>query len=70
MKSSTLLICLGWLLSMSTTRWSRSIYRRTLPQIYQEAKSGGFKSSAYQKVVTLISFLLIFTGVYWALTGR
>jgi hypothetical protein len=69
-KTSILLICLGVLLSLTTTRWWQSMYRRTLPQIYLEAKAGRLKSATYQKIVALMSIIFIGAGTYLALTWR
>jgi hypothetical protein len=58
------------LLPLTTTRWSQRLYQRTLPQIYLEAKAGRLKSATYQKIVALMSIILIGAGTYLALTWR
>jgi hypothetical protein len=70
MKLGTLLIVLGGLLSLTTTRWSRLWDRRTVSQIYADAKGGRLRHSTYQRVVGLTSLGLVVVGAYLALTWR
>jgi hypothetical protein len=70
MKLSTLLIVLGGLLSATTLKWSQIWNRRTLTEIYQDAKAGKRRSTVYAKIIGPISFILILVGMYLALTWR
>jgi hypothetical protein len=69
-KLSTLLIVLAGLLSLTTMRWSELRDRRTISQIYRDARAGKQRSSAYQRLVGWGSLLLLVVGVYLALTWR
>jgi hypothetical protein len=70
MKLSTLLIVLAGLLSATTLKWSQIWNRRTLTEIYQDAKAGKLRSTLYAKIIAPISFILILVGMYLALTWR
>ena len=70
MKLSTLLITLGGLLAATTMKWSQFWDRRTLNQIYQDAKAGRLRSTSYQKIATPVAVALIVVGTYLALTWR
>jgi hypothetical protein len=70
MKLSTLLIALGGLLSATTLRWSQINSRRTLSEIYQDAKVGKLRTTLYAKIVAPVSLVLIIVGIYLALTWR
>lgn len=71
MNLSTLLIVLGGLLAATTAKWSTIIKdKRTISQIYQDAKTGKPRSSLYAKIVAPVSLLLIIVGMYLALTWR
>ena len=69
-KASTLLICLGTLISITATRWSQVPYRKSISQIYHDAKAGKIQSTPYQKVAVRVSTALLVVGVYLALTLR
>lgn len=71
MKLSTLFMILGGLLAATTMKWpiiTRD--KRTISQIYQDAKAGKLRSSLYAKIVAPVSLLLIIIGTYLALTWR
>ena len=70
MKLSTLLIVLGGLLSATTLKWSQIRDRRTVAEIYRDAKAGKLRSTLYAKIIAPISFILIPAGMYLALTWR
>jgi len=70
MKLSTLLICLGALLSATGLTWSKMSSRRSAKQIYLEVKSGRARVGVYAMIITPISLLLIIAGFYLALTWR
>jgi hypothetical protein len=70
MKLSTLLIVLGGLLSATTLKWSQIWDRRTVSEIYRDAKAGKLRSTLYAKIIAPISFILILVGMYLALTWR
>ena len=70
MKLSTLLIVLGGLLAATTLKRSQIGYRRTLSEIYQDAKAGKLRSTVYAKIMAPISVILILVGLYLALTWR
>ena len=61
---------LGGLLSATTMRWSDLWDRRTISQIYQDAKDGRARASTYAKIIVPVSLALIAAGVYLATTGR
>jgi hypothetical protein len=70
MKLSTLLILLGGLLSATTLKWSQVWDRRTISQIYQDAKAGKQRATLYARIIVPISLTLILIGMYLALTSR
>lgn len=71
MKLSTLLITLGGLLAVTTRKWPIITWdKRTIRQIYQDAKAGKLRSSLYAKIVAPLSLLLIIIGTYLELTWR
>lgn len=70
MKLSTLLIILGGLLAATATKWPNILARRTISQIYQDAKARRLHSSLYAKIVAPVSLVLIIVGMYLALTWR
>jgi hypothetical protein len=70
MKLSTLLICLGGLLSATGLTWSKMSSRRSVKQIYLEVKSGRVRVGVYAMIITPISLVLIIAGLYLALTWR
>lgn len=70
MKLSTLLILLGGLLSATTLKWSQMWDRRTISQIYQDAKAGKQRATLYARIIAPISLTLILIGMYLALTWR
>ncbi|HEY1892361.1 MAG TPA: hypothetical protein VGG63_18340 [Steroidobacteraceae bacterium] len=69
---STLLTILGCLLLATTRKWPIFTWdKRTLSQIYQDARGGNLRSSSlYAKIVTPASILLIIIGIYLGLTWR
>jgi hypothetical protein len=71
MRSSTLIIIAGGLLSATTFSWSelRSQGRRTISDIYRDAKAGRVRSSLYRKLATLASLVLTVVGLYLAISG-
>jgi hypothetical protein len=70
MKLSTLLIALGGLLAATTLRWSQIRDRRTLNEIYQDAKAGKLRTTLYAKIITPVSLVLTIVGIYLALTWQ
>jgi hypothetical protein len=70
MKLSTLLILLAGLLLATTLKWSQVWERRTIGQIYQDAKAGKQRATLYARIIAPISLVLIIVGIYLALTWR
>jgi hypothetical protein len=71
MKLSTLLMILGGLLAATTMKRPLFTgYKRTVRQIYQDAKAGKQRSSLYAKIVAPVSLMLIVIGTYLAFTWR
>jgi hypothetical protein len=70
MKLSTLLVVLGGLLSATTLKWSYIRDRRTIAEIFQDAKTGKLRTTLYAKIIVPISFILILVGMYFAVTWR
>jgi hypothetical protein len=70
MKLSTLLILLGGLLSATTLKWSQIRDRRTIGQIYQDAKAGKQRTTLRARISGYLSLILVLTGIYLALTWR
>ncbi len=70
MKTSTLLISLGGILSATTLKWPWNWDRRTIAEIYRDSKAGKLQMSLYAKLISPISFALIIFGMYLALTWR
>ena len=70
MKTSTLVIILGGLLSMTTVKWSQLWDRRTLGQINQDIRAGKQRASRYAKVVAPVALILMIAGIYMALSGE
>jgi len=70
MKLSTLLILLAGLLLATTQKWSQMWDRRTISQIYRDAKAGKQRSTLYARIIAPISLTLIVIGTYLALTWR
>ena len=70
MKLSTLLVTLGALLAATTFKWSETWDRRTLKQVYQDAKARRLRSTLYQRIATPVAAALIVVGIYLALTWR
>lgn len=70
MKLSTLIIILGGLLSATTLKSSQIWDRRSLREIYHDAKAGRLRPTLYAKVVAPVSLTLIIVGTYLALTWR
>ena len=69
MRSSTLIIIAAGLLSATTFKWSELKIRRTMTDIYREAKAGRLRTSPYRKVTGLASLILIIVGMYLAFSG-
>jgi hypothetical protein len=71
MRSSTLIIIAGGLLSATTFSWSelRSQGHRRISDIYRDAKAGRIRSSLYRKFASLASLILIIVGLYLAISG-
>ncbi len=71
MKLSTALNLISLLLLLSTGNvvfsWKD---KRTLGQIYQDAKTGKLRSSRYAKIITPVAILLGIIGTYLAMTSR
>lgn len=59
------------LLSATTSKWSElwTGTRRTLREIYREARTGKLRSSPYQKFATVASLSLIVIGIYLLISG-
>jgi hypothetical protein len=71
MKLSTVIIILGGLLLATTRKWPIiTLDKRTIGQVYQDARAGKLRSSLYAKLVTPVSILLIIIGTYLELTWR
>jgi hypothetical protein len=70
MKLSTLLILLGGLLLSTTLKWSQIWDRRSISQIYQDAKAGKQLTTLYARISGYISLILVLTGMYLAFTWR
>jgi hypothetical protein len=70
MKLSTLLILVGGLLSATTLKWPQIWDRRTLSEIYRDAKAGKLRTTLYAKIVGRVSLIIIFVGIYLAFTWR
>ena len=71
MKLGTALLLIGLLLSLTTRKsmWP-TIDKRTIGQIYTDAKTGSLRSSRYKKVIAMISILLAIIGTYLSITSR
>jgi hypothetical protein len=71
MRSSTLIIIAGGLLSATAIDWSelQSQGQRRISDIYRDAKAGRIRSSLYRKLATLASLVLIVVGFYLAISG-
>ena len=69
MKTSNLLILAAGLMAATTVRWAELRGRRTLGDIYREARTGRLRISAYRKVVTVASLILMLLGLYLAVSG-
>jgi hypothetical protein len=69
MRLSTLIIIAAGLLSATTFKWSKQRMRRTMSDIYREAKAGRLRTSPYENMVGLASLILIIVGMYLAFTG-
>jgi len=69
-KLSSLLICLGGLLAATTLSWSQLWDRRSVKELFRDARVGKLHSSAYAKVAAPVSFALIVSGTYLAFTWR
>jgi hypothetical protein len=70
MKLSTLLICLGGLLSATGLGWSQMWSRRSIKQVYLEVKAGRGRVGLYAMIVAPVSLALIIAGLYLAFTWR
>jgi hypothetical protein len=70
MRTSTLVILAGGLLAATTVKWSDPRLRRSLGDIYREAKAGRLRSSLYDKLVASASIILLIIGMYLALSGE
>lgn len=70
MKLSTLLICLGGLLSATGLSWSGMWSRRSINQVYLEVKTGKGRVGLYAMIVAPVSLILIIVGIYLAITWR
>jgi hypothetical protein len=70
MKLSTLLICLGGLLSATGLGWSQMWSRRSIKQVYLEVKAGRGRVGLYAMIVAPVSLVLIIAGLYLAFTWR
>jgi hypothetical protein len=70
MKLSTLLICLGGLLSATGLGWSQMWNRRSIKQVYLEVKAGRGRVGLYAMIVAPVSLVLIIAGLYLAFTWR
>ncbi len=69
MRTSVLLIIAATLLTSTTFRWSELRPQRTLSELYREAKAGRLHTSAYRKIASLASWILIIVALYLALSG-
>jgi len=70
MKTSTLLIVLGGLLSMTTLKGSWLRDPRALGQVHQHIRSGKQRASLYAKIVAPVALTVMIAGMYMALTGE
>ncbi|MDB6008898.1 MAG: hypothetical protein JWL65_1148 [Gammaproteobacteria bacterium] len=70
MKLSTLLICLGGLLSATGLGRSQMWSRRSIKQVYLEVKAGRGRVGLYAMIVAPVSLALIIAGLYLAFTWR
>jgi hypothetical protein len=70
MKLSTLLICLGGLLSATGLGGSQMWSRRSIKQVYLEVKAGRGRVGLYAMIVAPVSLVLIIAGLYLAFTWR
>lgn len=69
MKTSTLVILAAGLLAATTFKWSELRTRRTVGDIYREAKAGRLRISLYRTIVSLATLILIIVGMYLAFSG-
>ena len=69
MRTSTLVIFAAGLLAATTIKWSELRTRRTLGDIYREAKAGRLRISPYRLIAGPASLILIIVGMYLALSG-
>jgi hypothetical protein len=68
-RTSTLIISAAGLLAATTIKWSELRTRRTLGDIYREAKAGRLRMSPYRAIAGPVSLVLMVVGVYLAISG-
>jgi hypothetical protein len=68
-KTSTMITTAGGLLAATAINWSDLRTRRTLGDIYREAKAGRLRMSPYKAIAGPVSLLLIVLGTYLAISG-
>ena len=69
MRTSTLVIFAAGLLAATAVNWSELQSRRTLGDIYREAKAGRLRISPYRLIAGPASLFLLIVGMYLALSG-
>jgi hypothetical protein len=68
-RTSTLITSAGGLLAATAIKWSDLRTRRTLGDIYREAKAGRLRMSPYRAIAGPASLVLIVVGTYLAISG-